>query len=96
MNLPGVGSLFEAANDAGNLGPDVALTNALLESQDLGLTIDTLHFGGTVPFNSGLFALENFQPDPVTLETALADGTINTDATTFLNGVTTQIDDLLA
>lgn len=75
---------------------DVALTNALLESEDLGLLVDTLYFGSdTVAFNSGLFALENFQPDLVTFEPAIGDGTINTDPTTFLNGVTAQIDDLL-
>lgn len=90
-----VGQMFRN----GNLDPnsDVALTNALLASEDLGVTLDTLYFGSdAVAPNSALFALENFQPDFFTLETVLADGTINTDATTFLNGVTTQFDDLLA
>ena len=97
-NLPDpVGPLFEAAN----LDPDsdVALTNALLDSQDLGLTVDTLYFGtSSVAPNSGLFALENFSPDAE--GNLLSDGTINTDTATFLNDITTDVtnlvDDLLA
>lgn len=95
-NLPDpTGQAFRDANLDPN--SDVALTDALLESQNLGLMVDTLYFGSSqVAFNSALFGIENFSPDAA--GNTLSDGVINTGVTgktAFLDGIVTNVTDLV-